>query len=116
VHFAPKPVTVWIRDHLKGTGDWMETVTIEPGSSHRLEIDASCKKVVERTDSERFYGCYQWAYSRACQDVPMSKQPAMCPEGSPSIEGDASKTCQVEMPKGICIVRYGRTGSGCDVR
>jgi hypothetical protein len=114
--FAPKPLTIWIRDRRKGTGDWMETLTIEPGSSHRLEIDASCTKVVERTDSDRFYGCYQWAYSRACRDVPMSNQPPMCPEGTPSIEGDTGKTCEVQTPKGRCIVRYYGAGANCDVR
>jgi len=116
--FAPKTVTLWLRDRVKGTGDWTEAFTIEPGSSHRLEIDASCTKIVERTDNERFYGCYQWASSRACGDVPlpMSKQPPMCPEGTPSIEGDASKACEVQTPKGLCIVRYAGTGSGCDVR
>lgn len=97
----------------------MEAFKIEPGHAARLEVAKSCKAIHERTDDERFHGCYKWVAAPSC-DIPpgmlISKQPEGCPEGTPSIEGDMSKTCEFDTPKGKCIIRYEGMSSGCDVR
>jgi hypothetical protein len=116
--FSKEPITLWVRDRSKtGSGDWMESIKIDPGKSARLEVDQSCTKVVERTDDERYHGCYEWVYSPSCKlPARISKQPPGCPEGTPSVEGDMSKTCEIKTPLGLCTVRYAKMGAGCDVR
>ena len=116
--YSTKPVTLWLRDvSKKGDGNWIEAHQMQPGTSARLEIDKSCKKIVERTDDERYHGCYEWVYSPACKlSARISKQPEGCPDGTPSVEGDTSRTCEIKTDQGLCTVRYAHKSAGCDVR
>lgn len=114
---SDEPITLWLRDRGKGgSHDWIEAHTIRPGRAERLEVDASCKSISERTDDEYFHGCYSWVAAEACQRPGPSKHPPKCPEGTPSVEGDMSKTCRYDTPAGPCIIRYKAMAGGCDVR
>jgi len=115
---STEPITLWLRDNSKkGSGNWVEAHQLQPGTSARLEIDKSCKKIVERRDAERYHGCYEWVYSPACKlATRISKQPEGCPEGTPSVEGDLSRSCEIKTDQGLCTIRYAQKAAGCDVR
>jgi len=113
---ATGTVSLWLRDG--GMGDWKEVFHIEPGTAKRLEIEKSCKTVVERTDNQHYVGCYSYLWSNACPNFRRQKQSAQpegCAEGTPSVEGDMSRTCEFPTPKGMCMVRYREASAGCDI-
>jgi len=110
------PISIWIRD-TESNGDWIKAVVMPPGIAARLEIAEDCMSIRQRTDSDRFHGCYEYAYSPACGDrrEPVNV-PEGCADGTPSVEGDMSRDCRFETPKGTCIMRFSASAAGCDVR
>jgi hypothetical protein len=114
---GPRTTMVWWK-LLKG-GEWTEGKELDFGRTYRLQVDADCKTISERTDSDAVYACYQWQYVGKCGGAKRhdsSAAPQGCQEGTYSVEGGMDKPCTFQSSEGDCRVYYDGFGGGCDIR